>query len=138
MKRLLLDITAAAVIALTAAAPAEAAAAGDEPVKGAHIQFKESLVDMGTIAADAPKRTVEVVYLNDGTAPVVITEARTGCSCVTAAYKRGKVMPGEQGTIAVTLDPAKAPEGKFFRVIQIFSNSPAGVARVTIKAEIKK
>ena len=47
-------------------------------------------------------------------------------------------MPGEHGTVTVTLDPAKAPEGKFFRVIQIFSNSATGVARITIKAEITK
>lgn len=138
IERLLFGI--AAVIGLCTAAPAASHAAprGNEPVKGAHLVFEQPLVDLGTISADAPKCSVELQFTNDGMAPLVITEARTGCSCVAASYKRGKVMPGQQGTIVITLDPSKAPEGKFFRVIQVFSNSPAGVARVTVKAEITK
>lgn len=135
MKRLIFSIAAALSLAV---APAQAATRSDEPVQGAHMNFDQTLVDLGQIAANAPKRSVDLTFTNDGTAPVVITEARTGCSCVAATYKRGKVMPGDKGTISVTLDPAKAPEGKFFRVIQIFSNSPTGVARITIKAEITK
>jgi len=131
-------MAAALCLVMTAAAPAQAAAGGDEPVQGASLSFEQPLVDLGRIEADAPKRSVDLTYLNDGTAPLVIIEARTGCSCVTADYKRGKVMPGQKGTIEVTLDPAKAPEGKFFRVIQIFSNAAAGVTRITIKAEITK
>ena len=136
--RLLFNTAAAICIAIATVMPAQAVTRSDEPVQGARIRFEQPLVDLGEIAADAPKRTVDLTYLNDGTVPLVITETRTGCSCVAAAYKRGKVMPGEHGTVTVTLDPAKAPEGKFFRVIQIFSNSATGVARITIKAEITK
>ncbi len=138
MKRLIFDMAAALSLILTAAYPAQAAAGGDEPVHGANLSFEQTLVDLGQIAADAPKRSVDLIYLNDGTAPIVIMEARTGCSCVTADYKRGKVMPGEKGSIRVTLDPAKAPEGKFFRVIQVFSNAAAHITRITVKAEITK
>lgn len=136
MKRLISGI-AAALCLCTTAAPSHAATRCDEPMNGAHLNFEKTIVDLGRIEADAPKRSVELVYTSDGTAPLVVTEARTGCSCVTASYKRGKVMPGQKGTISVTLDPAKAPEGKFFRVIQVFSNSPT-VARITVKAEITK
>lgn len=135
MKRLIFSIAAALSMAV---APSQAATRGDEPAAAAHLTFAQTVVDLGRISAAADKISFDLQYLSDGSAPIVVTEARTGCSCVTAAYKRGKVMPGDKGTISVTFDPGKAPEGKFFRVIQIFSNASTGAARVTIKAEIVK
>ncbi len=112
-----------------------AAAAGDKP-EGAHLVFDSAVVDLGDVKINSERIEVDLGYSNDGTVPAVITEARTGCTCVMASYRRGKIMPGDRGTLEITLDPVKAPAGKFFRVIQIFSNSPSGVARITVKANI--
>lgn len=112
-----------------------AAAAGDKPA-GAHLVFDSAVVDLGDVKINSERIEVDLGYCNDGTVPAVITEARTGCTCVMASYRRGKIMPGDRGTLEITLDPAKAPAGKFFRVIHIFSNSPSGVARITVKANI--
>lgn len=112
-----------------------AAAAGERPA-GAHLAFDSAVVDLGDVKIDSGRIEVNLGYRNDGTVPAVITEARTGCTCVTANYRRGKIMPGDRGTLGITIDPAKAPAGKFFRVIQIFSNSPSGVVRITVKANI--
>jgi hypothetical protein len=51
-------------------------------------------------------------------------------------YDRKKVMPGERGSIVITMDPAKAPEGNFYRVLQVYSSARGGVKHITLKAVI--
>ena len=46
-------------------------------------------------------------------------------------------MPDAEGQITFVMDPSKAPEGSFYRVVQIYSTSIGGVSYLTIKAEIE-
>lgn len=105
--------------------------------KGADIELSTSLIDLGTISQDDGKQLLRLSFTNTGDVPLVVTEVRTSCSCMSVDYKREKVMPGERGTINITLNPAKAPKGQYLRVMQIYSTARSGVKRVTVKAQIE-
>ena len=105
--------------------------------KGADIELSTALIDLGTISQDDGKQLLRLSFTNTGDVPLVVTEVRTSCSCMSVDYKREKVMPGERGTKNITLNPAKAPKGQYLRVMQIYSTARSGVKRVTVKAQIE-
>lgn len=105
--------------------------------EGADIELSTAIIDLGTLSQDDDRQIVRLKYTNTGDLPLVITEVRTSCSCTTVEYERGKVLPGEHLYITITMNPAKAPEGQYLRVMQIFSTAKSGTKRVTIKAVIE-
>lgn len=105
--------------------------------KGADIELSTALIDLGTISQDDGKQLLRLNFTNTGDVPLVVTEVRTSCSCMSVDYKREKVLPQERGTINITLNPAKAPKGQYLRVMQIYSTARSGVKRVTVKAQIE-
>lgn len=105
--------------------------------KGADIELSTALIDLGTISQDDGKQLLRLSFTNTGDVPLVVTEVRTSCSCMSVDYKREKVLPQERGTINITLNPAKAPKGQYLRVMQIYSTARSGVKRVTVKAHIE-
>ena len=105
--------------------------------KGADIELSTALIDLGKISQDDGKQLLRLSFTNTGDVPLVVTEVRTSCSCMSVDYKREKVLPQERGTINITLNPAKAPKGQYLRVMQIYSTARSGVKRVTVKAQIE-
>lgn len=109
-----------------------------ESPAGADIEFQTKLIDLGTLSQDDDKQVLRLAYTNMGDVPLVVTEVRTSCSCTTVRHDRGKVLPGERGVLTITMDPAKAPVGSFYRVLQVYSTAKSGVQHITLKAEIEK
>ena len=105
---------------------------------GADIEFQTKVVDLGTLSHDDDKQMLRLTYTNTGDVPLVVTEVRTSCSCTTVRHDRGKVLPGERGVLNITMDPSKAPEGSFYRVLQVYSTAKSGVQHITLKAEIQE
>lgn len=110
---------------------------GAQTPKGADIEFQTNVIDLGELSQDDDKQIVRLVYTNTGDVPLVVTEVRTSCSCTTVKHDRGKLLPGERAAIIITMDPAKAPEGSFYRVLKVYSTASTGVKHITLKAEIK-
>lgn len=109
---------------------------GQEP-RGAAIEFGESVIDLGTLSQDDDKQYVRLPFKNCGDLPLVITEVRTSCTCTTVKYDRKPISAGEQGILSITVDPSKAPEGNFYRVLQVHSTAINGVKNITLKANIE-
>ncbi|MBE6202302.1 MAG: DUF1573 domain-containing protein [Rikenellaceae bacterium] len=105
--------------------------------EGAEITFSSSVIDLGTLSQDDDPQVLRLAYTNTGDLPLVVTEVQTSCACTTVQCDRKKVMPGERGSIVVTMDPAKAPDGTFYRVLKVYSTSRSGVKHVTLKAVIE-
>lgn len=123
----------AIVLAIFAVAVVQAT----EP-EGAKIALSTQLIDLGELSQKAPKQRVDVEYTNLGDLPLVVLEVRTSCNCTTTRYERKKVMPGEKGIITIEMEPKKAPEGSFYRVLQVLSTAKDGPANIVLKAEITK
>ncbi|MBO7198600.1 MAG: DUF1573 domain-containing protein [Alistipes sp.] len=105
--------------------------------KGAVIDFQTKVVDLGVLTREDDKQFVRLAFTNTGDVPLVVTEVRTTCSCTTVQHDRKKVLPSERGVINITMDPSKAPEGSFYRVLQVYSTATNGVQHITLKAEIE-
>lgn len=105
--------------------------------EGADIEFATSVLDLGTLSQDDEPQVLRLSYTNTGDLPLVVTEVQTSCACTTVQCDRKKVMPGERGSIVVTMDPAKAPDGTFYRVLKVFSTARSGVKHITLKAVIE-
>ena len=108
-----------------------------EELKGAVIEFSTKVVDLGTLSRDDDKQIVRLSFTNAGDVPLVVTEVRTTCSCTAIQHDRKKVMPSERGVLNITMDPSKAPQGSFYRVLQVYSTATNGVQHITLKAEIE-
>ena len=107
----------------------------DEP-QGADVEFATKIIDLGTLTTEDDPQVVRLTFTNTGDIPLVVTEVRTSCSCTTVQHDRRRVLPGERGTITVTMNPSSAPIGSFYRVIQVFSTAVSGTQHITLKAEI--
>ena len=108
-----------------------------ESPTGADIEFQSQVIDLGTLTRDDDKQIVRLPFTNSGDLPLVIVEVRTSCSCTTVEYSRKKIMPGERSALTITMDPSKATEGSFYRVLQVHSTARSGVQYLTLKAEIE-
>ena len=108
-----------------------------EQPKGAEIEFSTKVVDLGVLSRDDDKQMVRLAFTNTGDIPLVVTEVRTSCTCTTVQHDRKKVLPAERGVLTITMDPSKAPEGSFYRVLQVHSTAINGVQHIALKAEIE-
>ncbi len=91
---------------------------------GARFAFKSTEHDFGDIPHRSPKVEHRFAFTNDGTAPLVITKVLTSCSCVKVNYGKKPIPPGGKGEIVVTYEVNKKESGVFYKVIEIYSNSP--------------
>ncbi|MEM7164486.1 MAG: DUF1573 domain-containing protein [Planctomycetota bacterium] len=63
-------------------------------------------------------------FLNEGTAPLRITQVKPSCGCTTQKWTRGEIAPGEYGEVALTIDTAKLERGHQEKMANIFTNDP--------------
>lgn len=103
------------------------------PAKGAVLLFETMEHDFGDIKQKGGDVSCEFRFTNTGTAPLVIVDAQTSCTCTKASYSRKPVPPGGKGTIKITYDPRKKETGVFYKAIQIYSNAGGGRQAVVIR-----
>lgn len=66
----------------------------------------------------------EFILRNEGRAPLLIEEVRTGCSCAAAAYDR-TIAPGGQGRVRLTVDVYREWAGRdILRTVWLTTNDP--------------
>lgn len=84
----------------------------DEPV------FKGAVFKPGTPFSH------EFILRNEGRAPLLIEEVRTGCSCSVAAYDR-TIAPGGQGRVRLSVDVYREWAGRdILRTVWLTTNDP--------------
>lgn len=70
------------------------------PGEGPVMQFESKVVDYGTIEQHSePLR--KLTFVNTGTSPLVITNARGSCGCTVPTWAKEPIMPGEESTIEI-------------------------------------
>ena len=65
-------------------------------------------------------KTITFNFENKGTAPLVITEVRPSCGCISVTYPQGAIAAGKAGTIAATFDARMM--GTFYRELAVYTN----------------
>lgn len=106
--------------------------------EGAHFAFENTEYDFGEIPHKSRKVECRFEFVNDGSAPLVITKTLTSCSCVKVTYDKKPVMPGKQGVITVAYEVNKKEPGIFYKVIEVYSNAAEKRTNLVIKGNAVK
>lgn len=78
---------------------------------------------LGRVPAFGPPITHEFILLNQGSAPLQILKVEKVCECASYAIGMQVIPPGEETTLAVTVDP-RGKRGEFGDGIRIETNDP--------------
>lgn len=105
--------------------------AGKMPI----IKFENTEHDFGTIKAG---EKVEYTYkfANDGTADLLITDAKASCGCTVPDYTKTPVAPGKTGEVHVVFDSA-GKSGEVSKTVTLTLNTEKGNETVSFKANIE-
>lgn len=113
-----------------------------EKQDGPQFAFESVEYDFGEIPHKSRKVECRFEFVNEGSAPLVITKTLTSCTCVKVSYDKKPVMPGCEGVITVSYEVNKKEPGIFYKVIEVYSNAPEKHTNLVIKgnavAEEKK
>nr|WP_322625840.1 DUF1573 domain-containing protein [uncultured Flavobacterium sp.] len=104
--------------------------AGKMPI----IKFENIEHDFGTIKAG---EKVEYTYKfsNEGTADLLITDAKASCGCTVPDYTKTPVAPGKTGEVHVVFDSA-GKSGDVSKTVTLTLNTEKGNETVSFKANI--
>ena len=76
------------------------------------------------------------VFKNEGDAPLIVANVVPSCGCVTPAWTKQPVAPGDTGSVRVFYEGKVS--GAFHKTIKIYSNSSGKRPVLKISGETKK
>ncbi len=145
MKKVLLTLTLAGMIAVTAhaqkttttppPAPAQTAVTpADQPdPNGGDFKFVEESHDFGEIPQGTPV-TTQFSFTNTGKEPIIIKNCQASCGCTVPSWPKEPILPGKESTIQVTYNAAHA--GQFTKSITITSNAKTPTKVIYIRGNV--
>ena len=106
-----------------------------ERQQSATLILEQTEYDFGRINETNGRVSVVFKFKNTGQNPLVISNVRTSCGCVSAKWPKEPILQGKVGSITVTFNPVGRP-GRFQKTITITSNATENTHRVCIKGEV--
>ncbi|MCH7413308.1 DUF1573 domain-containing protein [Belliella sp. R4-6] len=105
-----------------------------DPSTLGQFKFEDVEFDFGTIAEG---KTVDHVFnfVNEGQAPLVISNVTASCGCTTPDYSKTPVKPGESGFIKVSFNSTGKP-GTQAPTVSIQANTSPSVNRLRLKGNV--
>lgn len=100
-------------------------------VEGAGMVFENETIDFGTIAHNADGNR-QFVLTNNGSKPLIITNATGSCGCTVPTTPKEPILPGAKSVIGVKYDTSRV--GEFTKTVTVTSNAQGQPTKVlTIK-----
>lgn len=87
------------------------------------IKFEKDVHDFDLIREDGGKVSVTFEFINNGDAPLIITEVTHACGCTTPDWTREPIPVNGRGFIKVSYEP-KGRSGAFTKSLTVKSNAP--------------
>jgi hypothetical protein len=105
------------------------------PIKheGAHFALETMEHNFGKIPHRTKQAQFRFEFTNDGTEPLVITRTQVSCSCVKVSYDKKPIPPGGKGAVVVVYEVSKKEPGVFYKVIEVYSNTPEKRTNLVIR-----
>ncbi|MFT4521093.1 MAG: hypothetical protein ACI8ZN_000017 [Bacteroidia bacterium] len=100
------------------------------------IHLTETEFDFKTIATGSQVEHV-FTFVNEGSAPLVISEVKTPCSCTAPSFSKDAIAPGESGEIKLQYS-AGTHSGQFVKTVTVHYNGDQSPDFITIKGNIAK
>lgn len=105
--------------------------AGKVPV----IKFAESEFDFGNIkAGDKVEHTF--AFTNEGTADLIISDAKASCGCTVPDWTKEPVAPGKSGEVHVVFN-STGKSGQQSKTVTLTLNTEKGSEEVKFKANVE-
>ncbi len=103
-------------------------------VEGAGMVFENETIDYGTIPHNADGKR-EFAFVNNGTKPLIITNATGSCGCTVPSFPKEPIAPGAKAIIGVKYATDRV--GAFTKTVTVTSNAEGAASKVlTIKGTI--
>ena len=97
------------------------------------MAFEQTEIDYGTIEQNADPYRV-FTFTNNGTAPLIITNATGSCGCTVPSYSKAPVAPGDSGEVKVRYATDRL--GKFRKKVTLTTNVSEEPIVLTIMGEV--
>lgn len=107
---------AALCVAQTAAPATSAPAAPAAPQE--IFQFSTLSHDFGDIKEDGGDASYSFKFVNNGKAPLLVTDVKASCGCTTPNWTKEKIAPGKDGFVAASFAPMYRP-GPFEKFVTV-------------------
>lgn len=101
--------------------------------KVAVITFKTEVIDYGTVIQNSDGTRL-FSFINEGDAPLLITNVKTTCGCTVPSYSKAPILPGESGEIQIKYNTKRL--GAFTKTVTVMSNAEGGNKILKIKGNI--
>ncbi len=98
------------------------------------VSWNEQVHDFGKVVQNDPTAAT-FTFTNNGTAPVVITMARSSCGCTVAEYTKEPVKPGAKGEVKATYNSARV--GSFSKTITVTFDGVTQPEVLTVKGVVE-
>lgn len=97
----------------------------------ARVTWLEHEYDFGLMKEVAGPKTGQARFVNQGSEPVTVVEARPSCGCTGATFPEDPVAPGDTAVITFTYNPQGRP-GRFDKTIKVrFADGTRQSIRIT-------
>jgi hypothetical protein len=105
-----------------------------EAPASAKFMWAKTIHDFGAIGLNVPA-TATFTFVNEGEAPLVISEVKAGCGCTVAAFTKGAIAPGATGIVEATYNAAKT--GPFNKTVTVYANTVADPIQLSLRGTVK-
>ena len=102
-------------------------------IDGAGMVFESETIDYGTIPHNADGKR-EFVFVNNGTKPLIITNAQGSCGCTVPTYPKEPIAPGAKAVIGVKYATDRV--GAFTKTVTLTTNAAEPTKVLTIKGNV--
>ena len=100
------------------------------------ITWKDTVYEFGEVI-EGDVVTKEFAFTNTGTAPLLITEAKSTCGCTIPEWPRGLIQPDSGGVVLVKFNTLNRT-GAQSKEVTIFANTFPNQSKVTVKGRVIK
>ena len=100
----------------------------------AAISFTKNSFDFGKVK-EGEKVTHEFRFKNEGTEPLIISNASASCGCTVPEFPKEPIAPGKEGAIKVVFDSAGRP-GMQHKVVTVTSNANPATTELYLTGEV--
>lgn len=102
----------------------------------AQVRWLETERDFGAFSEDLGQVTTHFRFVNEGTEPVYITDARATCGCTDPTYSDAAVQPGDTAVVHVAYLASGRP-GRFTKKVYVTTSGiPAVQTSLTVKGVV--
>ena len=106
----------------------------DESAKMPVITFDQDLHDFGRLSA-GENISYSFHFRNTGNADLIISNTSATCGCTVADYPKGRIAPGGEGYVTVTVK-SDGKSGQQYQEVTIVSNAQPATSRLKIVAQV--